>query len=59
MNKYIQVKQSVNLRSCCFNCKRIFNIVLLALVDADYEFTYIDIDYNGRIRHRKVYGNVK
>ena len=32
--------------------------MLLALVDGDYEFTYIDIDYNRRIRHRKVYGNV-
>ena len=31
--------------------------MLLALVDADYEFTYIDIDYNGRIRDSKVYGN--
>ena len=31
--------------------------MLLVLVDADYEFTYIDIDYNGRIRNSKVYGN--
>lgn len=31
--------------------------MLLVLVDADYEFTYIDIDYNGRIRDSKVYGN--
>ena len=50
-----QVKQSVNSRSYYFSYTGTFNIVLLPLVDADYEFTYIDIDDNGRIIEREVY----
>ena len=32
-------------------------LVLFPLADADYEFTYIDIDYNGRISDKEVYVN--
>ena len=32
-----------------FNYKRIFSIVFVALVDADYKCTFVDVGYNGRI----------
>ena len=59
INKHIQLKETVNLRSyyLCYLSQGTFNNVLLVLVDADHEFTYIDIDYNGRIRDSKVYRN--
>ena len=32
-----------------YNCKKFHNIVLMALVDADYELIYIDVVCNGRM----------
>ena len=54
-DKHIHMKRSVDSGSYYFSYKETFNIVLLALVDA--EFTYIDIDYNGRISDGDIYRN--
>lgn len=53
----IMIKPPPNSRSYYFNYKHSFSIVLLAVIDADYKFIYIDVGCNGRVADGGVFKN--
>ena len=55
--KHVQLKCLLNSGSYYFNYNLSFIIVLLALVDADNKFLYVDVECNGRISDGGVFRN--
>ena len=55
--KHVQMKCLFNSGSYYFNYKSLFSIALLALVDADYKFSCVDLGFNGRMRDGGVFRN--
>jgi len=55
--KRISLQAPVNSGSFYFDYKQQFSLVLMAMVDANYKFTYIDVGANGRQSDAGVYGN--
>lgn len=55
--KQISIKSPRHSGSLYFNYKHFFSVVLLALVDANYKFLYVDIGNYGRTSDGGVYNN--
>lgn len=47
--KHVALRSPANSGSVFYNYKHFFCIVLMALVDADYKFIYVDVSCNGRV----------
>ena len=55
--KLIVIRPRTGSGSYYFNYKHTFSIILLAVVDANYKFIYIDVGCNGRISDGGVFKN--
>ena len=57
--KQVMLQAPMNSGTEYYNYKHFFSIVLFALVDADYNFLYVDIGCQGRISECGVFNNTQ
>ena len=55
--KHVTIKKPGKSGSSFFNCKHTFSIVLMALVDSDYQFITIDVGSMGRFSDGNTFAN--
>ena len=55
--KHIVIQAPSNTESDYFNYKSEFIVILFALVDANYNFTYVDVGCKGRISDVGIFKN--
>jgi hypothetical protein len=57
--KHVVLRRPRNSVSDYFNYKNVFSAVLFALVDANYNFMFVDAECQGRISDRSVFANTE
>lgn len=57
--KHIMIQSPINSGSEFYNYKKFFSIVLMAIVDANYCFTFIDCGCQGRLSDGEVFRNTQ
>ena len=55
--KRIRIKQPHDSGSLCFNYKKFFSMVLMAWVDSDYKFVFVDIGSYGSSSDSNIFKN--
>jgi len=53
--KHIAIRKPMNSGSYYYNYKHFFSIILMALVDADYKFLWVDVGANGACSDSQVF----
>lgn len=57
--KHVQIKKPPGSGSLYYNYKNFFSIVMLAVVNSDYEFLMVDVGMNGRVSDGGILNNSK